>query len=316
MNNSLSSEKLNKETVLRVENLSVVFSMYKPHSIKKINLEVVHSLSLEVGAGEIVAVVGSSGSGKSILANSILGILPKNASIGGSITYHGDLVDSRLLKANLGKKIAYIPQSVDNLDPLMKIGKQVKGVYGSDKRVDELFEKYQLPLDTKNKYPHELSGGMARRALIAGALIGEPDLIIADEPTPGLSLDLAMETLKHFREIADNGTGILLITHDIDLALSVADKVAVFYSGTVVETAKKCDFEEGGDGLRHPYSKALFAALPQNGFKSIPGTMNYASDVHEGCVFYDRCQDRCDRCRLPQEERNLRGGKVRCINAV
>ncbi|SEF75850.1 peptide/nickel transport system ATP-binding protein [Butyrivibrio sp. Su6] len=304
------------KTLLNVEDLVVAFSMYQGDSLKKENLEVIHSLSLDVKEGEILAVVGSSGSGKSILASAVLDLLPKNAVVSGKITYNGKPLSMQATPDLYGKEISFIPQSVDYLDPLMKVGKQVQGVKGSKARQEELFEKYRLGRDTEKKYPFQLSGGMARRVLISGAVMGDPKLIIADEPTPGLDLELAMETLKHFRTLADQGTGILMITHDIDLALNVADRIAVFYAGTIVEIASTKDFLSGRDALRHPYTKALYDALPQNGFKPIPGAQPYAGSLPSGCLFADRCPYRDDACAGAQPEREVRGGKVRCAHAT
>ncbi|WP_022774616.1 ABC transporter ATP-binding protein [Butyrivibrio sp. AE2015] len=304
------------KTLLNVEDLVVAFSMYRGDSLKKENLEVIHSLSLDVKEGEILAVVGSSGSGKSILASAVLDLLPKNAVVSGKITYDGKPLSMKTTPDLYGKEISFIPQSVDYLDPLMKVGKQVQGVKGSKARQEELFEKYRLGKDTEKKYPFQLSGGMARRVLISGAVMGNPKLIIADEPTPGLDLELAMETLKHFRTLADQGTGILMITHDIDLALNVADRIAVFYAGTIVEIASIKDFLSGRDALRHPYTKALYDALPQNGFKPIPGAQPYAGSLPSGCLFADRCPYRDDACAGAQPEREVRGGKVRCAHAT
>lgn len=309
-------DNMSKKTVLKIEDLIVAFSMYRNGSLRKQNLEVIHSLSLEVKAGEIVAVVGSSGSGKSILASAVLSLLPGNAVVSGKITYDGEELTKKRQKELFGREIAFIPQSVDYLDPLMKVGKQVQGVYGTPKRQKELFAKYQLSEDTEEKYPFQLSGGMARRTLICGALMGEPKLIIADEPTPGLNVEMAMETLNHFRDLADRGTAVLMITHDIDLALNVADRVAVFYAGTIVETAPTEDFLAGKDALRHPYSKAFIDALPQNDFKPIAGTQPYAGKLPSGCLFADRCPYRDEACGGEQAEREVRGGKVRCAHAT
>lgn len=313
--------KEERKTVLDVQDLVVSFSMYKK-GFQKTNLEVIHSLSLDVKEKEIVAVVGSSGSGKSILASSVLGILPKNAKTSGKITYMGKPLDQATRKKTLGTEIAYIPQSVDHLDPVMKVGPQVVGVHSTKEKQAQMFARYQLSSDVEKMYPFQLSGGMARRVLISAAVLESPKLIIADEPTPGLSMDLAMETLKHFRKIADDGAGILLITHDIDLALNVADRIAVFYAGTVVEITPTKDFLEGAQALRHPYSKAFLRALPQNEFQPIPGIQPYAGDLPKGCLFADRCELCDEACKKAQENggsipmRELRGGKVRCVHAT
>ena len=130
---------------------------------------------------------------------------------------------------------------------------------------------------------------MTRRVLNIGAVINDAELIIADEPTPGLSEDQAEQLMKDFRSIASDGCGILLITHDINLAIEHADKIAVFYAGTTLETAPASDFRDGENLLRHPYSKALWRALPQNGFHSTPGIQPYAGTVKTGCVYAARC---------------------------
>lgn len=308
-------ETTKRETVLSVDDLVVSFRMYDKGFHRK-NLEVIHSLSLTVGKGEIVAVVGSSGSGKSVLAHAALGLLPKNAQTSGTISYQGRNLDDSLRKNLLGREIAYIPQSVDYLDPLMKVGKQVVGVHGTKKRQRELFDQFQLPESAEKMYPFQLSGGMARRVLISSAVMAQPELIIADEPTPGLDLQMAMETLIHFRELADQGTAVLLITHDIDLALHVADRIAVFYAGTIVEIAPKEDFLAGRESLRHPYSMAFLDALPQNAFKPIPGTQPYAGNLPSGCLFADRCPFRDEKCKGEIPMRKVRNGEVRCAHAT
>lgn len=306
---------MEKKNILSVDDLVVSFSMYKG-LFKKENLEVVHSLSLDINEGEIVAVVGSSGSGKSLLAHAVLGLLPKNASTSGKILYEGEELTDKKRSELLGRKIVFIPQSIDYLDPVMKVGKQVQGVYSTKDRQEELFEKYKLDKSVEDMYPFQLSGGMARRVLVSSALMEMPRLIVADEPTPGLSVDMAMDTLKHFREIADKGAGVLLITHDIDLALHVADRIAVFYAGTIFEIASTKDFLEGRDALRHPYSKEFISALPQNEFKSIEGLQPYAGELPKGCLYASRCPYVSEKCEGNIPMRELRGGKVRCVNAT
>ena len=171
-----------KVSVLQVDNLSVSFSMYNK-GLSKRDLEVIHELSIDVKKGEIVAVVGSSGSGKSLLAHAIMGILPENSKTKGSIKYYNDELNEKYLRKVRGKDIAFIPQSVDFLDPLMKVGKQVVGINGNKERQKEVFKKYNLDDKVAEMYPFQLSGGMARRVLIATAVMNEAKLIIADEPT-------------------------------------------------------------------------------------------------------------------------------------
>lgn len=304
------------ETLLEIHNLSVSFRMYE-HGLEQKNLKVISDLHLTVCPGEIVAIAGSSGSGKSLLASAILGILPDNATVQGHLHYKGQELTSERQKQLRGTEIALVPQSVAYLDPLMKVGAQTDGHYKpkqTEKR-KRLFERFGLPEHTEQLYPFQLSGGMARRVLVSTALIRDAELIIADEPTPGMSLDQALEALKMFREIADDGKAVILITHDIDLAFEFADRVAVFYAGTTVEIAPASDFKIGPELLRHPYSKALWKALPQNGFEPISGFQPYAGNLPKGCLFAPRCPYKTEQCenQVPPV-REIRGGEVRCYH--
>ena len=218
-----------------------------------------------------------------------------------------------------GGDIALVPQSVAYLDPLMRVGPQADGHRKPrpTERRRGLFRRLGLPEEAERLYPFQLSGGMARRVLVSTALITDARLVIADEPTPGMSLDQALEALTMFREMADQGRGVVLITHDIDLAVAFADRVAVFYAGTTVETLPASDFQTGPQALRHPYTKALWRALPQNGFTPIPGFQPYAGSLPPGCLFAPRCPHRTPECEMaPPPARELRGGEVRCIHAT
>lgn len=308
--------KQKSETILEIHNLSVSFRMYES-GLEQKELTVISDLHLTVRPGEIVAIAGSSGSGKSLLASAILGILPENATVRGHLHYKGSELTPQRQKELRGTEIALVPQSVAYLDPLMKIGEQADGhtkPKPSEKR-KKLFERLNLPERPEKLYPFQLSGGMARRVLVSTALITDAQLIIADEPTPGMSLDQALEALKMFREMADEGKAVILITHDIDLAFEFADRVAVFYAGTTVETAPAADFKAGPDALRHPYSKALWRALPQNGFQPIEGFQPYAGRLPKGCLFAPRCPYKTEECEKevpPVSE--IRGGEVRCYH--
>ena len=177
-----------------------------------------------------------------------------------------------------------------------------------------LSKRLGLPEGTEKLYPFQLSGGMARRVLVATALLADAQLLIADEPTPGMSLDQALEALRLFRAMADEGRAVVLITHDVDLAVAFADRVAVFYAGTTVEIAPAADFRAGAEALRHPYSQALWRALPQNGFVPIPGFQPYAGNLPKGCVFAPRCPRRTAACEAGVPPmRPVRGGEVRCL---
>ncbi len=260
------------KTLLEVQDLSVSFRMYD-RGLSQYELNVISDLSVTVREGEIMVIVGASGSGKSVLAHAVLGILPSNAVIGGKMSYDGAPLTDAVRKEKVGSEIIMIPQSVNYLDPLMKVGKQVRGVHGTKEKQRAAFRRYGLKDSVAEMYPFQLSGGMTRRVLISTAVVAEnTKLILADEPTPGLSQDIAEETMRNFREMADEGKGILMITHDIDIALLVADQIAVFYDGRTVDVVDRDTFLAGGDALKHPYTKALWAALPQNGFQNVDPT--------------------------------------------
>lgn len=313
-------EKKQKQNIplLEISDLSVSFKMYDS-VLGQRDLQVISNLSIKVDAGEILAIAGSSGSGKSLLASAILGILPENAVAAGDVRYNGQKLTPKLQERLRGTEIAFVPQSIAYLDPLMRAGAQADGhrkPYPTAKRKG-IFGRLGLPKNTEKLYPFQLSGGMARRVLVSTALITDAGLIIADEPTPGMSLDQALEALKLFREMADNGKAVILITHDIDLAFAFADTIAVFYAGTTVEMASALDFRTGTDALRHPYSKALWKALPQNGFEPIAGFQPYAGSLPKGCLFAPRCSCKSSRCEQEAPPmRELRGGEVRCFDAT
>lgn len=308
-----------KDELLLVEDLSVAFVQYQK-GLKQRNLEVICDLDVSVKSGEIVAVVGSSGSGKSLLAHAILGILPSNAKVSGTISYNGEALTVERQKLLRGNQISLIPQSVNYLDPLMRVGQQVQNTIKTKdaKAVQEqLFKRYHLSEAAGVLYPFQLSGGMARRVLVATAVSGGARLIIADEPTPGLHPEVVAETLSHLKELASQGSGVMMITHDIEAAMKIADRIAVFYAGTTLELAPIEDFKDRGEALRHPYTKALWMALPENDFKPIPGFQPTPADLPSGCLFEPRCQLRTAECSADRPEmRDLRGGKVRCIHAT
>ena len=311
---------MKKEPILSVKDLGISFSQYTK-GLRRRELEVITNLDIDLYEGEILAVVGSSGSGKSLLAHAILGILPDNATTEGNIIYKGKTLTLKDKEKLRGREIVFIPQSVNFLDPLMKVSKQVKisieNKEEANKRQRDIFNKYWLDKKVDNLYPFELSGGMARKVLLSTALVSDCKVIIADEPTPGLDEKSLNEALKDFRNIADSGCAILMITHDIEAALKIADKIAVFYAGTTLEIANVNDFKGDGKNLRHPYSKALFNALPQNGFKPIKGSQPMPNELPKGCLFQDRCECISEKCRLIRPNaRMVRDGMVRCLNAT
>ena len=320
---------MNGEALLKVEGLGVAFTQYTK-GLKRTRLQAISDLDAELYAGEILAVVGSSGSGKSLLAHAILGILPQNAETSGRIIYDGRELKQADKEALRGRELALVPQSVNFLDPLQRVGEQIVCSADSDGRrrrmngrkarateAEALLARYGLDRAVAGYYPHQLSGGMARKVLLQTALSTDCRLIIADEPTPGLDEAALQEVLHDFRAAADGGRGILMITHDINAALRIADRIAIFYAGTTFEIAAAADFQGTGRALRHPYSKALLAALPDRGFTPIPGTQPLPGELPQGCLFCGRCPEETKQCRQTRPEfRGLRNGKVRCIHAT
>ena len=259
--------------MLSVRNLSVAFTRYD-RGLRQRDLVAISDLELSVSAGEVVAVVGASGAGKSLLAHAILGVLPANARVGGDIAFKGAPLTTARAEALRGREIALVPQSVAYLNPLLRVGRQVRRaaeLAGRPRReaadvAEAQFEAYWLGAEVARRYPFEVSGGMARRVLMATATAGRADLLIADEPTNGLDGPVARESVQMLRAWADAGKAVILITHDIETALSVADRVAVFRDGRTVEVAPASAFEGAGERLANPYSRALWRALPQNDF--------------------------------------------------
>lgn len=251
-----------------MENLSIGFSQYVKGTQKRV-IWPISDMHVDIAEGEIVAVVGASGSGKSLLAHALLGILPGNSICLGNILYRGEeLTDTRKEQLR-GREISFIPQSVNYLDPLMRVGKQVQ--IGLDKKTakaqqERLFAQYGLNEGAGRLFPHELSGGMLRRVLFATSVREGVKLVIADEPTPGIHPEALAEILKQLKQFADNGAGVMLITHDIVSALEIADRVAVIKDGTTVEISEAAAFEDNGERLKTEYTRRLWRALPQHDF--------------------------------------------------
>ena len=293
--------KIKKNCLLEIRNMRVSFKMYDK-GIKQKEVCVLNHLCLSVDKGEVLAIVGSSGSGKSILASAIMGVLPKNATMTGQIRYNS----ADLTQKIIDKHIALVPQSISYLDPLIKIGQQV----------DITDNDGVLLQNTKNLYPFQCSGGMVRKALFATAPEKNPELIIADEPTPGMDLETALESLQSLRDMANNQKAVILITHDIDLAFGIADRVAVFYEGTTLEIANAEDFLKGENHLRHPYTKALFRALPQNDFNVENAVSIKRPRSVNGCIYSDICDHYKADCDNKISMREVRNGMVRCNYAT
>ena len=304
--------------LLEVNNLSISFTQYV-EGLNRHDLKVISDLTLDVNEAEIVAILGSSGSGKSLLAHSILGILPYNSHVTGEIKYKGNLLTQDMKEQLRGKEICLIPQSVNFLDPLMKVSEQAIGECKDEKEHDarkikqrEIFARYGLDESVDDLYPFELSGGMARKVLLSTALINDPDLLIADEPTPGLDSQSVKETIEDIKNLKEQGKGILLITHEIDVALKTADRIAIFYSGYVIEINTVENFRNK-QNLLHPYTKVLIDALPRNGFNYAEGVQPL--EVVSGCPYYENCPVRLNKCENEKPELiNHNGIMIRCFN--
>lgn len=304
-----------QKPVLDIKGLQISFKQYEK-GFRQTRLDVIKNLDVTVPAGKMVAVVGSSGSGKSLLAHAVLGILPYNAKVSGEILYNGEPLTKKRAERLRGDEIVLVPQSTSYLDPLMKTGQQIrKGRKDAETRrkLDNILTQYELDPAVGELYPFELSGGMTRRIMISTALMGNPKLVIADEPTPGLHISVAKRAMEHFRELADRGAGVLVITHDLELAIETADQITVFYAGTTVEEASAEDFISC-ENLRHPYTKALWRAMPQHGFEAVPGVQPYVKDMPKGCPFGPRCPKFTDGCREEIPWQDVGDGRVRCIH--
>lgn len=302
--------------LLSVSNLSIGFTQYV-QGLQQRELKVISDLSLDVEEGEVVAILGSSGSGKSLLAHAILGILPNNATCTGDISFKGKVLTEEDKKAIRGKNICLVPQSVNYLDPLMKVSQQAIGKTNGEEDYKrkkshqrEVFAKYGLDESVDVMYPFELSGGMARKVLLSTALLSDPDLLVADEPTPGLDAKSVEETINDIKRLAEDGKGIILITHDIEVAIRTANRIAIFYSGYVIEINQVENFKDVNK-LMHPYSKALIGALPDNGFKLTEGTQPLNDE--EGCIYYKNCPIRKEICKDTKPLLcDIGNNKVRC----
>lgn len=265
-------------------------------------------VSLSLKKGEIHALVGESGCGKTMTAMSIIRLLPKNAVItSGSIIYNNTnlLTASENEIRNLrGREISLIPQDpMTSLNPLYTIENQLLEVINKDKtlskedakrKAKDVLDMVKIPnaQDKLDSYPHELSGGMKQRVIIAMALASNSKIIIADEPTTALDVTIQAQIMKILNDIKNEfGTSILLISHDLGLVGEYADEISVMYSGHIVENSSKTEFFTN---IKHPYSKALMESLPANNtgslLKTISGQPPNIQEKIEGCRFSPRCE--------------------------
>lgn len=255
---------------LKIRDLSVI--------LRGTNHRLLRGVSLDVGATEVMGLVGESGAGKSMIGKAVLGILPRSARIvGGSIELDGvDLLTlpPRQRRHLIGQKAALIPQDpLTALNPARRIGPQISDrlvdILGWEKararaRAEEILHDVHIPQPDRvlRAYPHELSGGMRQRVLIASAFAAEPRLIVADEPTTALDVTVQKQILKLIFEMqARHGTALLFVTHDLGVVSKICQRLTVLYGGLVMEEAEVGAFF---DAPQHPYSRALLAATPRH----------------------------------------------------
>lgn len=234
-------------------------------------------VSLSLVPGEVHAIVGASGAGKSLLAYAIMGLLPEGAKTSGQLVFQSEPLTSARQREIRGRQLALIPQSLSALDPLVRSQRQVSWAArraGHAKAsawnsAGKALAHYQLNDAAQRAFPHELSGGMARRVLTAMAHVSQAQLIIADEPSVGLDPLQRERVLAALKALADQGKAVMLITHDLRHALPIADQVTIMRQGQCVETTTACAFQGNGDTLSSGYAKSLWQALPNNAF-SLP----------------------------------------------
>lgn len=294
-------------SILEISNLNIGFNTESGFR------QALWDVSFALNKGEMHALVGESGCGKSVSAMSILRLLPKNAIIkSGEIFFNGEDIlkfDRKNLSNLRGSKIALIPQDpMTSLNPLYTIGNQLlevikihQGLKGKDayRKAIEALEAVQIPAAKErfNSYPHEFSGGMKQRAIIAMALACNAEILIADEPTTALDVTIQAQIMKLLNEIkTETMAAILLITHDLALVSENADFVSVMYAGRIVESAPSKEFFSNP---KHPYSLALLNALPSNRGEKLDTIYGQPPSIYQnisGCRFHPRCKNCFDKC--------------------
>lgn len=279
-------------------------------------IHAINGVSLDIKRGETLGLVGETGAGKTTIARTILRILPDPPAkvCSGTIEFDGEellaLSENQMRKIR-GNKIAMIFQDpMTALDPIEPVGKQIMEAVKihntmskeeAIERAKEMLEMVDIPRERYNEYPHQFSGGMKQRVVIAMALACNPELLLADEPTTALDVTIQAQVLEMMRNLQKKmNTSVLLITHDLGIVAQTCDNVAVIYCGEIVEYGSAVQIF---DNSSHPYTKGLFASLPRLDFierrlTPIQGMMPDPADLPTGCKFHERCPEATEECRI------------------
>ncbi len=289
-------------------------------------VRVTNGVDLDIEEGDNLGLIGESGSGKTVLGMAIVRLLPGDAKIEGAIRFNGrDLLtlNEAEMRSIRGREIVMILQNPTNsLNPVLTIGSQIEEAVRlhseldrecAKKKVVELLEEVGIESAARRakEYPHQFSGGMKERAMIAMALASDPSLIIADEPTKGLDVTIKRRVVKLIKEVTKTKS-MLFITHDLGSAAEICDRIAVMYAGEILEIAGTEDLLN--DPL-HPYTKGFLDSLPSRGLKPIPGMGPSLIDLPSGCKFHPRCDRAMELCKRedPPMIQKENGRQVRCF---
>ena len=318
-----------QDPVLSVRNLTV-------HYIKdKTTVRAVNGLSFDLADGETLGLVGETGAGKTTTALSIMRLIPNPPGriVGGEILFKGHNIlgyDKYALHRMRGRDISMIFQDpMTSLNPVLKVGDQIAEVIRIHKKLSakdanveavKMLEMVGITADRFNDYPHQFSGGMKQRVIIAISLACNPKVLIADEPTTALDVTIQAQVLEMMGELKRNfNTSMILISHDLGVIAEVCNRVGIMYAGNIVEIGT---LEQIYNNAFHPYTKGLFGSLPDldvetDRLQPITGLMPDPARLPPGCAFYPRCPERVDACKLrPPEAHELAPGHlVRCVHA-
>ena len=299
------------------EHLLEIKDLYVQYNTDEAVVHAVNGMNLTLDKGEALGVVGETGAGKSTTALSILKLLPQKVGeiTSGEIIYDGiDIVhaDNKTMRDIRGARIAMIFQDpMSSLNPILTIGDQIYEVLElhfphmskeeRNQKVDEILGLVGIQKSRRNDYPHQFSGGMKQRIGIAMALVAEPELLLADEPTTALDVTIQAQILQLMQELQQKyGTAMILITHDLGVVAEFCERVAVVYAGEVIETGKVEDIY--ARTKNHPYTTGLFNSIPEltgdiERLVPIPGFMSDPTNLPQGCKFADRCSHCTERCK-------------------